>query len=115
MKKYYITSLTTVYQDHFEEGEGDYVNEFQNNSVIHGENALDAVKTYFDKILFFSFDESCADIEDSQVRYSTVVDYENCEVLQNDKIFEKFKKNEVILYAAYTSLTVFELVEAKIK
>ncbi len=114
MKKYYITSLTTVYQDHFEEGEGDYVNEFEAHSVIEGETALDAVKTYFDRSLLFSFDEKLAEIKDSLVRYSNMVDVDNSEVFPTDKIYEDFKKGKATLYSAYTDINIYELVKSPI-
>ena len=47
MSKYYIKTITNIYQDNYEEeGEGKFVNQYGENGVIEAKNAKRAIDSF---------------------------------------------------------------------
>ena len=120
MKNYYIKTTTEIFKDDFNEGKSsESFNGWQNNSVVKGENPMQAVRNYFEKVLFYSFEEKHAHIEHELngvncLLYSNYVDNDNMEIDPDGEEMAKFKKAEIQFFIADTYLEIFELVPAKL-
>ncbi len=109
MKRYYIESSHTIYEDNFIEGEGEQVNSYSVNATLYATDPKDALRVYFDKTLFLSFDEENIDdsLEDGYFHYSNLVDNDNSEASESE--IEKWKFDEIKLYSNNTCISIYEL------
>lgn len=117
MKTYLIKSQIDVYKESFKEGEGDNVNCWLEEEIIHAKTPLKALKEFFENKLFFTFDEKLIhqDLENhesNQLFYSNLVDESNVEVLEGSIEYANFKKGFIELYMARSFTTVYEVVPA---
>lgn len=117
MKKYYVKAGVEIYVDNFNEGEGEQVNYWDANSFIEAESPMEAVKTFFEKILFFSFEEENAHIDDelngvNVLQYSNYVDAENCELAADSKEMAEFAEGKRTVFVANSHIEIFELLPA---
>lgn len=117
MKTFKINNHVEVYKDSFENGEGDHVSGWQHSATVAAETPMAAIQNFFDKELYFSFNEENANVyvEDNGKNvlfYSTLVDQDNCEVSQTSGDYENFKNGKIDLFVAHSRITIFELVPA---
>ena len=117
MKQYYIKATIEVYTDNYQEGQGKCVNCWTDSSTINAEKPIDAVESFFEKVLYLSFQEENAHIDDESngvnvLMYSNQVDEDNSEVLDGSSKAEAFKNGEKDLFVANSYIQVFELVPA---
>jgi len=112
MKRYYIESLHEICEDDYQEGQGENVNNFELNSIIKAETPKEAIKNYFDKVLFYNYNEEYLDTENEEegvYNYSTLVDKENAEASEEEK--DLWRNGDYILYSNNISLSISELVK----
>ena len=117
VKKYYVKAGVAIYADNFNEGEGEQVNYWDANSFIEAESPMEAVKTFFEKILYFSFEEENAHINDelngvNVLQYSNCVDAENCELAADSKEMAEFAEGKRTVFVANSHIEIFELLPA---
>lgn len=116
MKDYKIDINTTVFEDRYDEGEGDCVNSFENSYTLSAESPMLAIEEAFKK-MGYSFDSQTAmidDEEDNQVWYSNLVDVENIEVNEGEKQYDDFKDGKISLYSANHSIRIYEVIPANL-
>jgi hypothetical protein len=82
MEKFIVSSSHEVYKDSFENGETDFVNAYGLSSVIVAETWQEAVKEYFEKELYYTFDLESSDIDEefNVLQYSVLVDEDNSQL-----------------------------------
>jgi hypothetical protein len=117
MKNYYITATIFVAIDDFNEGEGEVVNNWDTKSIIKGETPMEAVKTFFEKVLYFSFEEENAHIEHelngvNVLQYSNYVNDDNCELAADGKEMAEFAQGKRTIFVANSYIEIFELIPA---
>ena len=120
MKNYIIKIDFSVYKDSYEDGETDYVNGWSNEFEIYAENPREAISKAFKEKLYYTFDIEHAYItheEDGEgnvniLHYSNLVDVENSEATEDEKI--KWRAGKLELYSANSIVEIFELTEVKI-
>lgn len=114
MNTYKITNEAAIYQNSWENGEGQQVNAWNISATIQANNALDAIKEFFVKHLYFSFDKEdaffCEENSTNCLQYSNLVDEDNNEILPNSAKYEDFK-NGKNFYTANSFIRIFELSE----
>jgi hypothetical protein len=101
--KYYIESFHSVFIDDYKQGEGKQVNSYNLSAFIEAQNVTEAIKMYFDKELYFSFDIKHL----YNFTYSNLVDNENLE--HNEVDINLWKQGKKTLYANYTQLSIYQL------
>lgn len=104
--EYHIQSKHTVFEDHFEEGEQSYSNEYNENSDVEASDIKEALIKYFD-FLSFTLDTSKLDItnDNGNAYYSVLVNVEGEEADENE--VKQWKKGNLILYSNLIELSVF--------
>lgn len=117
MKNFYIRASVDVYIDDFNEGEGEHANHWDANSIIKGETPMEAIKTFFEKIIYFSFEEENAHIEAelngvNVLQYSNYVDEDNNELEADGKEMAEFAQGKRTVFVANSYIEIFELVPA---
>jgi len=114
MKNYYIKANVEVAIDDFNEGEGELVKNWNSKSIIKSETPMQAVKTFFEKTLYFSFKEENADIEreSNVLRYSNYIDDDNCELAADSKEMAEFAQGKRTIFVANSCIEIFELIPA---
>ena len=115
MKTFLIKNSVEIFQDSYKDGRGEYVNYFSKKAEIKAETPLEALQQFFEKEMYFSFDEKQLDEEPHCLRYSNLVDESNIEVLEGSLKFEEFKKGLCDLYSAESSIKIYELTPIKIE
>lgn len=115
MKNYYIKAKIEVAIDDFNEGESEVVNHWDAESTINAKNPIEAVKAFFEKVLFFSFEEENAHIESelngaNVLQYFNYVDNENCELDADSKEMAEFAQGKRTVFVANSYIKIFELV-----
>lgn len=109
MKNYLVKSYHTVYEDSFENGEGEQTNSYFLKEEMTAENPKEAAKQFIENSLFYKFSEEYFEPLDGEFHYSTLVDSENYEATESE--IEQWKKEEKKLYANQYNIEVFELVK----
>ena len=112
MKKFKVTTEHTVYEDSYENGQGEYVNSFTIESDQSAENSVEAVKKHYENKLYYSdFKIENAEFEDDEdnLHYSNLVDEDNYEATKEQ--INKWKKNKLRLYSNTMVFTVYELIK----
>lgn len=117
MRSYYIKASVEVSIDDFNEGEGEIVNNWDARSTINAENPMEAVKTFFEKDLFFSFEEENVYIDDelngvNVLQYFNYVDAENYELAADSKKMAEFAEGKRTVFVANSHIEIFELLPA---
>jgi hypothetical protein len=108
MKKlYYVSSFHSVYEDSFTEGESKFVNEFADNKVISAESALDAVKEYYNKVIYKPFRMDSVEIDECKIYDSFMVDEDGALASEFDE--EMWKKEERVLFSENIDIEVYEM------
>ena len=98
--KYYIQSTHSIYEDDYNEGEGENVNYYTLKGIVIAENAKEAIKKYFEDTLYynFSFENAMIDEEKTNILfYSNLVDEDNSEASEAEK--EAWKQGNKKLYS----------------
>lgn len=110
MKKFKIECLHEVFEDSYENGEGDYVNSYETDAVIKAETWQDAVKDFYENTLYYNFDIDSIDINDDGESFfeSCIVDAENTE--PSEYQLERWKNGDMILYTNRMTVYVYEIV-----
>ena len=100
MKTFKITSYHEVYIDSFKEGELNHVNHYSLNANIQSETLREAIESYFENELYYSFnfEESEIDEDKKFIQWNVLVDNENSEVNDTDSVFAQWKKGKKTLY-----------------
>ena len=109
MKNYKITSIHDIYEDSYNEGELNFVNGYDLSKEVKANNLKEAVKTYFENFLYYSFDIKYADILENRLNYSVLVDEENFQIGENEEIYKQWKEDKVKLYSNNISIKVQEI------
>lgn len=120
MKTYVINSNHDVYIDSYENGELDNVNFYALEGKIDANNPREAIKKYFEEVLYFSFEIENAYIDheetnegsDNCLHYSNLVDVNNYEASKRE--IELWKENKEELYSNNTTIYIYELKSVKI-
>ena len=106
--KYFIKSLHTIHKDDYNEGEGEYIHEYNLNAFITAETPKDAIIKYFDKELYLSFDiDKSFYEEDGILHYSNLVDQDNTE--PSEYKINLWKEGKKTLYVNNTEIHIFEV------
>ena len=110
-KEFYIKALVDVYEDSYTDGELDWINCYNMDSIIMASNINEAIKEFFNNKLCFNIDlENLEfDIENNCFYYSVLCDEDNIEVHKVDLEYKEWKKGEINLYSNNISLYVYEL------
>jgi hypothetical protein len=119
MKNYYIKCAVHVSVDDFTDGQGECVNYWELNAHIKAYNPLDAVKQFYAKELYWSFEEKNAHIEQelngvNVLLYSNYVDNDNIEIAADSKEMAEFAQGKRSLFVANSYIEIFELIPATI-
>jgi len=115
MKQFYFNINATIYQDSYEEGQGEQVNSWQNQELIKAENLDLAIEKLFETKLYFSYKKELSQIQDCDdainhvLEYSNLVDNDNSEVLEHSKKYQDWKAGKITLYSCDLSIEIFEL------
>lgn len=112
MAKYKITTFHDVYVDEYENGEGEHRNFYVMDKIIHADSPINAVKKYFDDVLYYQFSVGNAIVEQSDLFYSVLVNKDNEEASLNEQA--DWKGGKLELYANNIRLLCEELVTVKI-
>ncbi len=115
MKRYRIESVHEVYEDHYDEGEGEYVNCYMLDAVINAENEKEAIEEYFKDHLYYSYDLSDADINKPYLSYCVMVDAENSEVGPDQLIVKQWKEGKSKLYINRIDITLSEVTQINLE
>lgn len=107
MKKYRITSVHDVFVDSFKDGELNEVNSYFLEHFIDANNFIDAIKKYFKDFLCYDFDLKYCGKDNVDLFYNVLVDSENIQATENEKIL--WKNGKMILYSNNITLQCFEL------
>ena len=115
LNTYKVSSSHDVYADSYENGEGDFVNNYYLSSEIEATNWRDAIKKYFNDYLYFDvdFDYSYIDDDSNTFHYFNLVNDENMEA--NEREIEQWKENKLTLYSNHTEITVNQLINTNLK
>jgi hypothetical protein len=106
--KYYIDSSHFVFIDDYKQGEIEYTNSYSLNAFIEAENVTEAIKKYFNTVLYFSFDIKNKHIdEQGDLHYSNLVNNENEEATHEQ--IELWKQGKETLYSNNTYLSIHQL------
>lgn len=116
MKNYIIDSEHTVYLDSYENGEMEQVNFYTQKDTIKANSPREAIKLYFEKSLYYSFDIKLACIEHEEtnktsintLHYYVLVDGNNIEASESE--INQWKEDKKLLYSNNIYLTIFETV-----
>ena len=120
MKTYFIESTHDVYIDNYTEGETTNVNFYHIKQNVKAENPREAIKKFFEEILYYKFNFENAIISNEEdenepinrLEYGVLVDEENSEASPYD--VELWKENKLTLYANNISIYIYELQPIKI-
>jgi hypothetical protein len=116
MNEYFIKSYHGMYDDDYNDGEGEMINFYMNEAKVHAYDPIDAIKEYFNTQFYYSFDESLVytDAEDSKnvVWYDVMVnelldEADPCEV-------ELWKNGKLKLYNNNIKIELYQVVPVKI-
>lgn len=108
MEKYLIYSNHSIHKFDYEEGEKDFVNEYELKEFIQAENPKEAICKYLDEVLFYSIDTNEIDLGNSFCfSFDILVDANNCQA--NIGEIEYWKKGLLSLYNDYVTLKIYEL------
>tara|TARA_R110000803_G_scaffold210835_1_gene284216 strand:+ start:71898 stop:72254 length:357 start_codon:yes stop_codon:yes gene_type:complete len=112
MKKFKIESTHTIHKDSYNDGEGDYCNEYDLDCEISAPTFMEAIIHYFENHLYYNFDKEKAhiDYESNTLQYDNLVDDDNTQVLDTDNKYNLWMNDQVQLYNNHTLITVKELV-----
>ena len=111
MKKFKVITNHDVYVDSYEQGEGESVNMYTQESEQESETIIGAVKKHYENVLCFDeFKDELAQFEEGETTlyYSNLVDQDNYEA--TTKQIDKWKKNKIKLYSNNITFEVFELI-----
>ena len=120
MKTYFIESIHDVYIDNYNEGETTHVNFYDIKQNVKAENTREAIKKFFEEILYYKFNFENAIISNEEdenepinrLEYSVLVDEEGNEANEND--IKRWKQNKKTLYANNISIYIYEVQPVKI-
>lgn len=121
MKTYFIESTHDVYIDNYNDGETTNVNFYDIKQNVKAENPREAIKKFFEEVLYYKFDFESAYIAHEEegeeepknkLHYAVLVDEESSEA--NEKDIEKWKKNKKTLYSNNITIYIFEVQPVKI-
>lgn len=119
MKTYIINSEHTVYLDSYENGEMEQVNFYTQKDTIKANSPREAIKLYFEKSLYYSFnlkdtyivheeEENDSEAPINTLHYSILVDGNNSEASESE--ISQWKEDKKLLYSNNIYLTIFEAV-----
>jgi len=119
MKNYYIKCAVYVSIDYWNEGRGEDVNYWELNAHIKAASPLDAIKQFYAKELYWSFDEKLAftdlqEIGENSLGCSNYVDVENTELEENSQAMQDFKAGKRTVYVADSRVQVFKMLPVAI-
>ena len=121
MKTYFIKSIHDIYIDSYSEGEKENVNFYDIEQNVKAENPREAIKKFFEEILYYKFnfensyivhEEEGEEEPQNKLFYSVLVDEENNEATEKD--IEKWKQNKKTLYANNITIYINELQPVRI-
>lgn len=108
MKNYLIKTNHSIHKYDYDQGELEFINEYQMSETILAETPKKALEKYIDKVLGFSFDVD--EIEsDENIYFDVLVDYNNFQASTYD--VELWKKGEQTLYNDCVYVKIYELNE----
>jgi hypothetical protein len=109
-KIYIVESLTNVYVDSYNEGEGDFCNCYEVRSEQQTKTPLEAIKLHFENSLFYTFYFNLSDTDENKktLYYSNLVNVDNEEVEEKTHTFKQWKKGKINLYVANHVINVIE-------
>jgi hypothetical protein len=106
--KYYIESFHDIFIDDYKEGEGKQVNSYNLNAIIEAQNVTEAIKKYFDTVLYFSFEIEHTHIDEhGDLHYSNLVNHENEEATHEEIVL--WQDGKETLYSNNTYLSIHQL------
>ena len=111
MSDYLIKSYHEVFEDNFNEGEGNHVNGQMSQGQVTADNLQEAVQKYYENHLLFPFvKENISDNEENEffLHDSVAVDVENSAASDYD--IKKWQSGEIKLYSNLFAIEVSELV-----
>lgn len=102
--KYLVESRHEVFEDNFEDGEGNLITEYNSSSMIEAESAVDAIETYFKSTLGYTFEISTVGLEDEELINCVLVDKSLVEVFNDEPDYKRWEDGEINLYNNYIYL-----------
>jgi hypothetical protein len=107
MNRYRINSVHSVYEDSYTEGEGRFVNEWDQKSTVSAESVQDAIKEYYKKELYMEYKPEDTETDENRLYDSRMVDENN--YTPSESQIESWKKGELTLYAENITLYIYKL------
>lgn len=114
-KEYLVRYYVDISEDNYKNGViRDNINYYDGMTIIKALNKEDAIKELLEDTLCFSFNKDYLTKEDetevkNKFYYSVLVDAENCEVLENDRLYVEWTENKINLFLSDINLIVNEL------
>lgn len=104
MNKYRITSVHSIYEDSYTEGEGKIVNEWYNNATISADTVQGAIRKYYDSELNMDYVPEYTEVEENRLFDSRLVDENNCKPTESELL--EWKNGNLALYSENITLYV---------
>ena len=107
MNRYRINSVHTVYEDSYTEGEGAFVNEWDQNRTISAENVQDAIKEYYKKELCMEYKPENTEADENRLYDSRMLDKDS--YTPSEAQIAEWKEGDLTLYVENITLYINKL------
>jgi hypothetical protein len=109
-RKFKVEIYTDVYVDSYEEGEGERVNYYTNETEVISTSPFEAIEKALYKLGFeFKKEHSQLDEEENICYYSNLCDNDNFEINEKDSYYKEWKEGKRILYSNNHTIKVYEV------
>ena len=106
MRQFKFTSYHTMYEDSYENGEGQLVNYWDQSLTVKGETLEEAIKTYYEKDLNWDWTPESAFVDGDELMDARLVDEDNC--IATEKQTERWKRGELKLFTQHVRIKAWE-------
>ena len=96
-----------MYEDSYENGEGQFVNSWDQSLTVKAESLEEAMKTYYEKDLHLEWHPECVFVDEGGLMDSRLVD-EDCQVATEEQT-EEWKRGELKLFNQHMTIKAWEL------
>ena len=103
-----VKMIVDVYEDDYNEGEIRHANYWEENHEFNHDDLDLAISDAMDKS-YYSYNKKYLDNDDGVLRYSVMVDEDNCEASQSE--IEEWKLGNKTLYSANIEFKLYKIEE----
>ena len=107
MRQFNITSYHTVYEDSYENGEGQFVNCWDQSLTVKAYTLDEAMKAYYENDLNWNWEPNSVFVDEDALMDARLVDEDNC--IATEKQTERWKRGELKLFNQHVTIKVWEL------